>query len=310
MVTTAHSETLTADKALAVYGKSFHWARRFLGAQMGASAAQLYQFCRVLDDMADGDIEHGPQRLRLIREDLLAGKSFGPASDPALIQFKPFLTSQKLSTIVVVALIDGLLGDQKRVRVKTEAELLSYAYHVAGTVGILMCNVLDCSDDRALAHAIDLGIAMQLTNIARDVLEDAGMGRRYLPASWVGNLEPARIVALAKTPNDDAAKSIANAVGRLLDLADSYYKSGIAGLSYLPFRAHMSIAVAAYVYRQIGVQLAQKNYPWHDGRQVTSKAVKIACSLRAFAALPERFYPTAPHNPALHDAIRGLPHVK
>jgi len=136
------------------------------------------------------------------------------------------------------------------------------------------------------------------------------MGRRYLPASWVGNLEPAQIVALAKTPNDDAAKSIANAVGRLLDLADSYYKSGIAGLSYLPFRAHMSIAVAAYVYRQIGVQLAQKNYPWHDGRQVTSKAVKIACSLRAFTALPQRFYPTAPHNPALHDAIRGLPHVK
>jgi len=310
MVTTGDSETLTADKALAVYGKSFHWARRFLGAKMGAQATQLYQFCRVLDDMADGDIEHGPTRLRYIRKELQTAKALGTTGDPALIQFQPFLTKHNPSTLVVVALIDGLLGDQQRVLLKTEAELLTYAYHVAGTVGILMCNALDCSDELALPHAIDLGIAMQLTNIARDVLEDAGMGRRYLPASWVGNLEPERIVALARTPQDAAAKRIAAGVAQLLNLADRYYKSGITGLSYLPLRAHMSIAVAAYVYRQIGVQLALKNYSWHDGRQVTSTAVKIACSLRAFATLARRLHPTTPHNPALHDAIRGLPHVR
>ena len=195
MVTTAHSETMTADKALAVYGKSFHWARRFLGQHMGMKAARLYQFCRVLDDMADGDIEHGPKRLGRIRKDLLTA---GTASDPLLSHFQPFLSKQKFSTKVIVALIDGLLSDQKPVRIKSDAELLSYAYHVAGTVGILMCNVLDCDDEQALGHAIDLGIAMQLTNIARDVLEDAGMGRRYLPASWVGNLAPKQIVALAK----------------------------------------------------------------------------------------------------------------
>ncbi len=202
MVTTAHSETMTADKALAVYGKSFHWARRFLGQHMGMKAAQLYQFCRVLDDMADGDIQHGPKRLGHIRKDLLTA---GTASDPLLTHFQPFLTKQKFPTKVIVALIDGLLSDQKPVRIKSDAELLSYAYHVAGTVGILMCNVLDCDDEQALGHAIDLGIAMQLTNIARDVLEDAEMGRRYLPASWVGDLAPEQIVVLAKTPNDDAA---------------------------------------------------------------------------------------------------------
>ena len=307
MVTTAHSETMTADKTLAVCGKSFHWARCFLGQHMGTKAARLYQFCRVLDDMADGDIEHGPKRLGRIRKDLLITST---ASDPLLTHFQPFLTKQKFPTTVIVALIDGLLSDQKPVRIKSEAELLSYAYHVAGTVGILMCNILDCDDEHALGHAIDLGIAMQLTNIARDVLEDAGMGRRYIPASWVGDLLPERIIALAKTPDDDAALPVTNAVSRLLTLAEDYYKSGITGLPYLPLRAHISIAIAALVYRQIGVQLAQQNYPWHGGRQSTSISTKIRCSLRAFGTLRLRFQKAASHESNLHDVIRGLPHVR
>lgn len=307
MVTTAHSETMTADDALAVYGKSFHWARRFLGQHMGIKAARLYQFCRVLDDMADGDIEHGPKRLGRIRKDLLTA---GTASDPLLTHFQPFLSKQKFPTTVIVALIDGLLSDQKPVCIKSNAELLSYAYHVAGTVGILMCNVLDCDNEQALAHAIDLGIAMQLTNIARDVLEDARMGRRYLPTSWVGNLAPKEIVTLAKTPNVNAALPVTNAVSSLLTLADDYYKSGIAGLSYLPLRAHLSIAVAALVYRQIGVQLAQQNHPWHGDRQSTSISTKIRCSLRALGSLRLRFQKAIPHDSNLHNAIRGLPHVK
>ena len=89
---------MTADKALAVYGKSFHWARRFLGQHMGMKAAQLYQFCRILDDMADGDIEHGPKRLGRIRKDLLTA---GIASDPLLANFQPFLTKQNFPTNVI-----------------------------------------------------------------------------------------------------------------------------------------------------------------------------------------------------------------
>ena len=274
---------------------------------MGMNAALLYQFCRVLDDMADGDIEHGPKRLGRIRKDLLTA---GTASDALLTHFQPFLTKQKFPKMVIVALIDGLLSDQKPVRIKSDTGLLSYAYHVAGTVGILMCNVLDCDDEQALAHAIDLGIAMQLTNIARDIQEDAGMGRRYLPASWVNNLAPEQILALAKTPYDDAALPVKNAVSRLLTLADDYYKSGIAGLPYLPLRAHVSIAVAALVYRQIGVQLAQQNYPWHGRRQSTSMSTKIKCSLRALGTLRLRFQKAPPHDSNLHYAIRGLPHVR
>ena len=92
MVTTAHSETMTADKALAVYGKSFHWARRFLGQHMGMKAARLYQFCRVLDDMADGEIANGPKRLFNIRDGLLKDYS---TNDPLLVEFECFIKSKK-----------------------------------------------------------------------------------------------------------------------------------------------------------------------------------------------------------------------
>jgi phytoene synthase len=307
MVTAAPSETLTPDKALAVYGKSFHWARRFLGQKMGSNAALLYQFCRILDDMADGDIENGQHRLQSIRRDFL---TVGEPHDPLVVAFKPFLYKHHCSPDVVVALIDGLLSDQKPVRIKTEAELLGYAYRVAGTVGILMCDMLDCDHKNALDHAMDLGIAMQLTNIARDVLEDAEMGRRYLPESWVGDLQPSRIVALAKTPLAKDAATVTTAVEKLLHLADDYYKSGMEGFSYLPLRAHISISIAAHLYRQIGVQLRLKQYGWHRGREVTSRFTKIICSIKALGSLVKRGHSFAKHDAALHQPIQGLPHVR
>ena len=117
------------------------------------------------------------------------------ATDTLLADFQPFIHQKNLPVPVIIALIDGLLQDQRPVRIADERALRRYAYRVAGTVGLLMCHVLDCDDDAARAHAIDLGIAMQLTNIARDVLEDAEMGRRYLPASWAGDVKPAHITA-------------------------------------------------------------------------------------------------------------------
>ena len=231
----------------------------------------------------------------------------GEPLDPLMVVW-PFLHKHHCSPDVVVALIDGLLSDQKPVRIKTETELLVYAYRVAGTVGILMCDMLNCDDKNALDHAIDLGIAMQLTNIARDVLEDAKMGRRYLPESWVGDLQPERIVTLAKTPLASDAAVLTKAVKKLLNLADDYYKSGIEGFSYLPLRAHIAISIAAHVYRQIGVQLRLKKHGWHRGREVTSRFTKIICSVKAPEVWARGSY--AQHNAALHQPIKGLPHVR
>ena len=303
----AKSEFMTPHQSLAANGRSFDWARRFLGKRMGGDAATLYRFCRVLDDMADGDIPDGPRRLLAIRGDLAAGRR---ATDTLLADFQPFIHQKNLPVQVIIALIDGLLQDQKSVRIADERALLRYGYRVAGTVGLLMCHVLDCDDAAARAHAIDLGIAMQLTNIARDVLEDAEMGRRYLPASWAGDLTPAHITAAGHEPDSEVARSVSVAVGQLLLLADDYYQSGANGLSYLPLRAHIAIAVAARVYRQIGVQIAATGYGWHQGRQVTSRVTKIKCSLQACGSIWRRFLPRRLHRKQLHDGLDGLPYVR
>lgn len=302
------NEHLTSEQSLAVNGKSFHWARRFLGTRMGGEAARLYAFCRLLDDMADGDIENGPARLAAIRADLLAGRS---GSDPALQAFVPLMMEKQFPPDVLVALIDGLLEDQQEtVALSDEAALLRYAYRVAGTVGLLMCHVLDCHTPAARAHAIDLGIAMQLTNIARDVLEDAGMNRRYVPGTWVGNAGPGVILAAAGDPAGPVALQVRSAVSRLLSLAERFYASGAAGYRYLPWRAHMSIAVAAKVYRQIGVQLADADFAWHEGRQVTSRGAKLRCSMVAIASLTGRLGTARDaHDNRLHSALQGLPYV-
>ena len=302
----AESETMTPHQALAANGKSFNWARRFLGRRMGGDAATLYRFCRVLDDMADGDIANGPQRLLTIRDDLAANRR---ATDPLLVDFLPFISAQNLPVPVIIALIDGLLQDQQLVAIHDARALCRYAYRVAGTVGLLMCQVLDCDDDAARAHAIDLGIAMQLTNIARDVLEDAEMGRRYLPASWAGDLSPAHITAASTAPDGQQAQAVRVAVQLVLGMADAYYRSGNAGLAYLPWRAHIAIAVAASVYRQIGVQIAASGHGWHQGRQVTGLGTKILCSLRASGSLWRRLWWRPAHQKALHDVLRGLPYV-
>ena len=123
---------------------------------------------------------------------------------------------------------------------------------------------------------------------------------------------PAAAIPIFPTcaPCDPTAITVTTAVKKLLNLADNYYKSGMEGFSYLPLRAHISIAIAANVYREIGVQLRLKQYGWHRGREVTSRFTKIICSIKALGSLVQRGHSYAQHNAALHQPIKGLPHVR
>ncbi|MGB2535016.1 MAG: phytoene/squalene synthase family protein [Candidatus Puniceispirillum sp.] len=300
------NEELPPEMSLARNGKSFNWAKHFLGQEMGRDAAQLYSFCRLLDDMADGDIPHGSSRLAAVRDGLMKAR---PTADRALTDFYPFMQEKNIDCDVVLALIDGLLQDQNVVALETEDELLRYSYCVAGTVGLMMCKVLNCHNPAALAHAIDLGIAMQLTNIARDVLEDATMRRRYVPATWVGNMTADDILATSRSADTAKIDIVANGINRLLALAEIYYESGRHGLAYLPLRAHISIAVALQVYRQIGVQLKNRGTPWQNGRQHTSIFSKFICTSLAMKSLVSRPMKRPVHDKHLHRALAGLPHV-
>ena len=295
------------EKILATSGESFFWARRFLGKKMGHDAAVLYSFCRVLDDMADGDLPDGFEHLSAIQASLEKGEW----NDHALLRHHaPMVNEYNLPKDVIASLVEGLMDDQAdEVLLPDEESLIQYAYKVAGTVGLLMCEILNNSDPKAKPHAVDLGIAMQLTNIARDVVEDARMGRRYLPGSWVGNMSPEDILDAALDPYGPDGVQITRAVELLLDLAESYYASGRAGLVYLPYRAHFSIGVAAKVYRQIGRQLLRSKDSWHGKRQVTSKGSKMLCTVRATANLARRLpHARRPHNTELHTWLKPYMH--
>jgi len=301
-----HNHQQAYDRALAQNGRTFHWARHFLGKKHGANGARLYAFCRLLDDLADGDLPNGAMRLATISDDLTAlsqTKGHRPA-DPDMAAFAPFMQAQNLPPLAMRHLIDGLLFDQASVALASEAELITYGYQVAGTVGLMMCPILSCDEPLATDFAIDLGIAMQLTNIARDVLEDAKMGRRYLPAQWSDGLLPSDIVDGAANHDPQIIHSIKDALNATLTLADRYYQSGLSGLSFLPRRASLAIGIAAHCYRQIGVQLRANDLNWHHGRTVTSTATKAFISLRAAPLIVSRTCPTH-HDDSLHKALKG-----
>ncbi len=294
----------TAVNVLATHGKSFHFAGRLLAASQLQACARLYSFCRYLDDLADSsadDAESFRQLLRIYNE-LQSGVSF----DPMVIDFLDLAEAYQINMAPVTQMIQGLLSDLDTVRIKDSAQLKRYCYRVAGTVGLLMCDVLGVQDPRAHKHAIDLGIAMQLTNIARDVAEDARNQRRYLPENIVGKLSPKLIAAADVWHREDLTR----AVKALLDEADRYYESAERGLAYLPWRARISILVAARVYRAIGDQLARKGYATWLGRAQVSRRAKIriaARSLFEFCIRPRFHFKAAGHDHKLHRPIQGLP---
>ena len=284
-------------------GKSFYWAGKLLSKKDINRAAELYSFCRILDDIADSGEANSHKYLINIKS-IIKKNTITELENIYSIKYPKFLKSS--SKKVVIDLIDGLILDQKGVLFKQEEELIRYSYHVAGTVGIMMCDALKCDNDLAKSFAIDLGIAMQLTNIARDVLEDAKMGRRYLPGNWVQNISPKEIVLAAKTNDLKKIHMISKGIKKLLILAEQYYLSGEKGFTFLPFNTRVAISVASGVYREIGVQLENENYNWQNGRQITSIFSKIKITL--FKTFKEIFYlrNKKKHNFELHVYLENL----
>lgn len=291
-----------AVNVLAHHGKSFRFAGRFLDKQQLEDCARLYRFCRFIDDLVDeaSDADAARSQLEVLKDSLDRGCSANP-----IVQDFIELTKQcQMQAKVVSELIKGIESDLAPVLLQSESQLLRYCYRVAGTVGLLMCDVFGVRDTNARNHAIDLGIGMQLTNIARDVKEDATIGRRYIPSGWIGEVSPE---ALA-TPTHTPLRSINESVGRLLNLADKYYASGSQGLRFLPSRAQAGIMIAAGVYREIGVVLSERGFDIHSGRAHVGLLRKIRVALRSTLSNPCS-QPYEPHDPSLHIHLAGLPNA-
>jgi phytoene synthase len=294
----------SAEKTLAVNGRSFYWARHFLGQTHAARATRLYALCRHLDDLADesSSPESALDNLLTTRNAIRTGVT----SDPTLRDGLDLMLECRIPPEIVLELIEGLLSDLDPVRTADEAALLRYSYRVAGTVGIMMCGVLDVHDPLAYPHAMDLGIAMQLTNICRDIAEDAGRNRRYLPATIIGDREPAQLLQ----PGANLRPLLRGSVSRLLDMADRYYASGESGIAHLPLRARIGILVAARVYRAIGSRLRRRDCDYWSGRVVVGSRQKALVTLSTLLLAPlQRFFwrPSSKHDSKLHEALIGMP---
>ncbi len=295
-----------ARAVLARHGRSFHWASRLLSGVQAERAARLYAFCRRVDDLADAaDAATAAPALQRIRRDLQDGAS----SDPLVEDFLRLCIETAIPLEVVLRFLDAVESDLGRVRMADRSQLVRYAYGVAGTVGLMMCAVLEVRRAEALPFAVDLGVAMQLTNVARDVAEDARCDRRYLPAGDLpASLEPREI--LAAGPAQRIA--LETAVHGLLHLAGSFYRSADAGMHHLPWRARLGILTASRVYEGIGSELRRSGSDFLDRRIVLGTGSKLRHTLRALGALlfRPRYWGLGrarPHAAALHLALRRLP---
>ena len=217
---------------LSVYAKSFNWAGFFLPKEIYLKCSVLYDFCRTVDDIADKNSDLDIKKIRFLEfKSNFNNKNF---NIPIIKEMWALIDYFNISTKIINDLFDGIESDLKeKVQITSKKDLLIYSYRVAGSVGLMMAKILNVKNQTALKSAIDLGIAMQLTNISRDVVEDAKNNRSYISANF-------------------------DSIKETLKLADLFYESSFASINKIPLSFRFSILVARRVYRQIGYNILKK----------------------------------------------------
>ena len=236
---------LSPTTVLRKEGKSFYWASFFLPKNSKKNAGILYSICRYFDDIADKNSEDKTSYLK---------KSINEIRNNQNNKVNLFLQKNKINNSILIDLIEGLILDQTQIKIQNKEELIKYSYHVAGTVGLMMSKIIGVKHEKAAQSAIDLGIAMQLTNIARDVYEDSKMKRIYLPANWIPNISLKNLNNLNET-NSENDEKISKAINKVITLSEKFYINGFAGLKYIPFSTRLGVFIAANVYKGIGVKI-------------------------------------------------------
>lgn len=252
--------------------KTFFAASLLLPPRVRGSATALYAFCRVADDLIDlGSDPHAEMRVLQARLDALYDGRPGPDDvDRALAQV---VHQHAIPRTLFDGLLEGFLWDAEGRRYETLADVHAYGARVAGTVGAMMALVMGARSRAALARACELGVAMQLTNIARDVGEDARNGRLYLPRQWLVE-EGIDVTAWLQSPR--FAGGVARATTRLLQAAEQLYRRAEHGIAQLPLDCRPAIQAARLVYAEIGHQLEREGMDSVNHRAVVSPRRKLA----------------------------------
>ena len=223
-----------SNNLLKKHAKSFYWASFFLSKEIFNKCSSLYNFCRTLDDIVDDD-----EKLETKKENFLKFKQdfiIKDLNNPAIKEMWLIIDSERISKQIVIDLFDGVETDlQNKVVINSKKDLIIYSYRVAGTVGLMMSKILKVNNKEALKGAIDLGIAMQLTNIARDVCEDKARNRQYIKHDFT---------SIKETINE----------------SQIFYNKSFKSIKSIPLRSRLSVIVARRIYRKIGDYiLRQKN---------------------------------------------------
>ena len=279
-----------ADAAIRIGSRSFAIASRLFDRETRYRVWALYAWCRRCDDVIDGQLMgHGPigasdnraalEGLRTATDRALAGATDGPEPFAGLARAA---VATGLPTEYPRAHLDGFAMDVEHRTYETLDDTLDYCYHVAGVVGLMMAWLMGVRDAPTLQRGCDLGLAFQLTNIARDVADDAKAGRVYLPAAWLrdagGTAGAAELMSAANR------EPLVRAVARVLDEADRYYASAEVGIARLPFRCAWAVGTARLVYADIGHQVRRRGGDAWTRRSVVPTSRKL---LRMAQALGE-----------------------
>ncbi|MEW6272493.1 MAG: phytoene/squalene synthase family protein [Thermodesulfobacteriota bacterium] len=303
----ASADLAACREVIRVHSRSFHAASLLLPQPYRDAAVATYAFCRGADDdvdaAGDDDARARHERTRARLASIYAGHQ---VDTPAARAFARVVRAKRIPRDEPEALLDGMAQDLDAVRVPDEDALLLYCYRAAGVVGRMMSRIMDRPDPTALRRAVDLGIAMQLTNIARDVGEDARRGRVYLPATWLEAAGSSHAEVLAGA----ATRGVRATSLGVLALAETYYASGIAGIALLPAPCRPAILSAALLYRAIGRRVRARGGDGVTQRARVGGPAKLG--LLATAALrcaldPRLRTPSVDaHDAALHAALHRV----
>lgn len=289
-------------RVLACNSRTFHAASLLLPRAVRDPACVLYGFCRIADDLVD--VEGGRfDAIAKLQHRIARACEGRPAPVAADRALAVIVRRHGIPRAVLEALVDGLRWDAEGRRYETLDALLDYAARVAGTVGVMMSLLMGARSRAALARAADLGTAMQLTNIARDIGEDARMGRVYLPLAW---LREAGIDPDAFLADPAPSPALASVVARLLAVADALYARVDAGVALLPLGCRPGINAARRLYAEIGREVERAGHDAVTRRAVVPGRRKARLLLQATLALwPDRAAaeaPVLPSNAMLVDA--------
>lgn len=273
----APADLAACEAAIRTGSHSFHAASRLMPERVRPAALALYAFCRCADDAVDDHDDKIAAVLRL-RDRLDLCYRGRPRDLPADRAFADMIAAVEMPRALPEALLEGFVWDAEGRRYDSLADVHAYSARVAAVVGAMMCVIMGVREADALARACDLGLAMQLTNIARDVGEDARAGRLYLPRDWFAE---AGLEAEAFLADPAPRPAVRRMVQRLLAEADRLYFRAEAGLGRLPLSCRPGIWTARLAYARIGRDVARHGHDSITRRARTGRLEKLGCMLHA-----------------------------